>query len=78
MKKWLTDIKNYAPDEDQLSILLVGNKSDLNEKRQVQKDDPKLLGNYEYTEASAMTGEGVNPAFDLVIESMKRKREATL
>jgi Ras-related protein Rab-1A len=75
VKKWLTDIKNYAPDEDQLSILILGNKSDQEAKRQVTKEDiATQLGEYDFMEASAMTGEGVAAAFDVIINSMKKKR----
>ena len=54
-----------------ISLLLVGNKSDLNEKRQVSYDEASELAkdkNIEYIETSAKTGENVDVAFKKLIE----------
>lgn len=76
MKKWLEDIKSYAPDEDQLSLIILGNKSDMEEVRQVQSDDVKTLGEYETMEVSALNGENIEAAFNMIVQSMKQKRSA--
>lgn len=73
IKKWLSDIKAYAPDEEQLSILILGNKCDSEEKRQVKQDEVKNL-EYESFEVSALTGQNVDAAFNRIIELMKKKR----
>ncbi len=76
VKKWLEDIKSYAPDEDQLSLIILGNKSDIEDMRQVQPDEVKTLGDYESMEVSALSGQNIDAAFNVIVQSMKRKRMA--
>jgi 50S ribosomal subunit-associated GTPase HflX len=65
-------ILNLKPIE-QLSILILGNKCDSEEKRQVKQDEVKNL-EYESFEVSALTGQNVDAAFNRIIELMKKKR----
>lgn len=69
-EKWFTSLRDMIPNPDQYSILLVGNKKDLTESRQVLPERAidiakanKLNG---YLEISAKTGENVDEAFKFI------------
>jgi len=64
VKFWLQEIKQKAPEKT--SIILVGNKKDLEEQRMVDEKEVKQFAdtnNLQYFETSAKTGEGVEPSF---------------
>ncbi len=65
LTQWLSDAKTQArPD---ITILIVGNKADLEEERQVTTVEASKLAQAQgccgYVETSAKTGEGVEAAF---------------
>ena len=70
LNKWLEDIKNHV--QDNVFIVLCGNKIDLNNKRQVNFEDAQKFAkdnDLVYIETSAITGEGINKLFDLITKS---------
>ncbi|MHA2281593.1 MAG: GTP-binding protein [Promethearchaeota archaeon] len=71
---WYKELKEFTSDEE-IPIILVGNKSDLNEERQVFYQEGvkqanilsvKELVKLSYIETSALTGENIEDAFNLI------------
>jgi small GTP-binding protein len=80
--KWIEELKNNGPPN--ISILIVGNKSDLTNERVVPINDiNKLIGNkYLYYDVSAKNGNNVDLAFGKIktqifnrIKNIKNKRD---
>ena len=62
--KWYEDIKNNLGEE--IQGIIVGNKNDLVEQRQVMQEKVRKIAeklNLEYIETSALTGVNVDEAF---------------
>lgn len=69
VKKWHHDITKEC--DDNVVIALVGNKCDLENKRQVTYDDARTLAdelNISYYETSAKTGDNINNMFNELIQ----------
>ncbi len=71
---WYRELKEFTTDEE-IPIVLVGNKSDLSEERQVfyqegvkqaNKISDKEIIKLSYIETSALTGENIEDAFNLI------------
>jgi small GTP-binding protein len=71
---WYQELKDFTTDE-QIPIVIVGNKSDLDNERQINYKDGVKLANelseneiikLSYIETSALTGENVEDAFNLI------------
>ena len=75
--QWIKDAKDLArPD---ISIILVGNKSDLKDNRAVPfLDAAKFAQEYglSFIETSALTGENVSEAFNLLARTILNKIES--
>ena len=74
IEKWINDLKGAA-DKD-LTIIVVGNKCDLEEKRQVAKEKGEEKANkleVAFMETSAFSGENLDKAFELMIKEVYRK-----
>ncbi|MDH5404477.1 MAG: GTP-binding protein [Candidatus Heimdallarchaeota archaeon] len=73
-KNWYKEAITETPD--QLTIL-IGNKSDLPDEREVTKEEGETLsnelGSLFYIEASALSGDNVNTAFDKLGENLIKK-----
>jgi small GTP-binding protein len=70
MKNWIKDTENIDKD---IKGIIVGNKIDLSEKIEIQKDELNELGekkNMPVIECSAKENINVNEAFDLIIEEL--------
>jgi small GTP-binding protein len=66
MEDWINDIYNSIPDKSKISFLLVGNKSDLAEKREVNEYEAAKQASkneMEYIEISAYNGSNINEMF---------------
>lgn len=64
IKKWLQELKEHA--DPNIVIMLVGNKSDLTDKRAVKTEDAAKFAeenNLAYIETSAYDGNNVEEAF---------------
>lgn len=73
---WIEDIKNFGNHE--MSLIVVGNKCDLVENREVSKEEiDQFLQNYnyEYIEVSALTGENVKLGFEKISKLMTIENE---
>ncbi len=67
--KWLKDLEEYS--ENDLSCILIGNKTDLNDSRLVSTEDGKNLAEKikaaDFVETSAKYGENVEEAFKKLV-----------
>ena len=76
VKLWLNDVKNYARNE--CSIIIIGNKNDLNNKRSVKNSFVENFceeNNCLYIETSAINGENINKTFIKLSENIMNKIE---
>ena len=74
IEKWINDLKGAA-DKD-LTIIVVGNKCDLEEKRQVAKEKGEEKANkleVAFMETSAFSGENLDKAFEMMINEVYKK-----
>ncbi|XP_076605321.1 ras-related protein Rab-15-like [Chaetodon auriga] len=83
LAKWASDVDEYAPD--MVQRILVGNKSDEEQMRQVTKDQgSKLAETYgmEFFETSASTSSNISESFtrmaELVLQAHKRDLDTLL
>eukprot|EP01127_Copromyxa_protea_P021058 TRINITY_DN7145_c0_g1_i1.p2 TRINITY_DN7145_c0_g1~~TRINITY_DN7145_c0_g1_i1.p2 ORF type:complete len:310 (-),score=83.40 TRINITY_DN7145_c0_g1_i1:1778-2707(-) len=78
VERWLADIKEGAGN-DELNIMLIGNKSDLKHSRQVQKGKALEFAkenNLHFLETSAKEGKNVTRAFNILLtDTYKEKRQ---
>ena len=73
---WIEDFKNQSPTT--VSIIRVGNKSDLNDRRQVNTEEGQELANklgIQFYETSAKTGDNVNEIFYNSVDEIAKKIE---
>ena len=78
VENWINQIKEEASES--ILIILVGNNSDLIEKRVISYEEAEKLAkefNINYFECSAKTGENINVAFNDLIEQMVKKTDKT-
>jgi len=64
VNQWINEVKTIRGNET--TIIIVGNKNDLSEKRQVSEEEGKILAkeqNGMFFEASAKSGDNVNNIF---------------
>ena len=76
LKNWMEDINDKS--KSKIKVVIVGNKLDLEEKREITKKSLKSFADeYEvpYFETSALTGKGVEESFDKLIEILLKKNE---
>ena len=69
--KWISDLKLNG--DKNICIIILGNKSDLEDKREVNKEEGiKKSEMYKtaFLETSALNGENINKAFDELIEQI--------
>ncbi|XP_026461391.1 ras-related protein Rab-37-like [Ctenocephalides felis] len=79
IRAWLGEIREYAQDD--VVIMLIGNKADCGPERQVKKEEGERLAreyNVTFMETSAKTGVNVELAFLAIARELKyRKNEST-
>ena len=74
VENWIRDCKDSAPST--ALLVLIGNKSDLEDKRVISKnsgEDLAIENNMMFFETSALNGNGVNDAFQKCIEIIDEK-----
>jgi Ras-related protein Rab-11A len=67
--RWIGELKGNADNE--VSIILIGNKSDLEEHRQVTQEEAKIKAeqyNLAYLETSALQAINIDKSFNMMIE----------
>ena len=77
VKQWIDDCKNYMPNN--VVVVLVGNKSDLEDRREVTKDEgQEIADSYGllFYETSAKTGDNVNEVFNASLQEIARRIES--
>uniref|UniRef100_A0A1I8I5X4 Ras-related protein Rab-13 n=2 Tax=Macrostomum lignano TaxID=282301 RepID=A0A1I8I5X4_9PLAT len=77
VSRWLRNIDEHASEE--VERVLIGNKKDLNEKRQVTVEEGHRLSKEKdipFFETSAKTGDGVEASFRALTEIILRKTPA--
>jgi len=75
VEKWLQELKQHAFDD--IVIMLVGNKSDLKQAREVPTDEAKKFAqknNLLFIETSALDGENIKEAFYQTVSEIREKR----
>lgn len=68
---WIEDIKNFGNQD--MSIIIVGNKSDLVDQREVKREEVEEFCrkyDYNYMEVSAFTGDNVKLCFEAIAKKM--------
>ena len=77
LSRWLEDIKEFGPED--INIIIVGNKLDLNYQREVSYQDASMLAekyNIKYVEVSALTGKNVPDIFEILTNIMIKQELA--
>ena len=78
LKEWINSIKkNMESQNIYIPLVIIGNKLDMEELREIKKEDAEKFANennYKYFETSAKTGEGIdNSIRELIILVLKNK-----
>ena len=72
--KWINDLKMNG--DENISLILIGNKSDLQDQREVSLEDmtkkAELFG-VNFCETSALNNTNIDKVFDIVVEDMIKK-----
>ena len=74
LDKWITELK--ANGNEDIYIILIGNKLDLEKNREVMTNDVKRKAEelkVGYFETSAIDGSNIEHAFDVIVEEMSKK-----
>ena len=74
LEKWVNDLKSAG--DPKITIILIGNKSDLEENRQVSKEQgeekAKSFG-CAFLETSALSGDNIGKAFNMMVKEIFEK-----
>ena len=71
IKNWIKQIKDQV--SSRVSVVLIGNKIDLVDKREVKTEEGEELGkeyNYQFFETTAKDGININEAFEALIKAI--------
>ena len=74
VEKWVNDVTAIA--DKKITIILIGNKSDLEDQRQVTKEqgqDKASKLEIAFLETSAFSGENLDKAFDMMLNEIYKK-----
>ena len=77
LKSWLNECKEMCSKD--ILIVIIGNKTDLENKRTVTFDDGKIFAddnNLIFFETSALNGEGINDVFQFCVKEIVEKLES--
>ena len=72
--KWVSDLKASA--DKKITLLLIGNKCDLEDQRQITKEEAEQKAkSFEvaYLETSALSGENLEKAFEMLVNEVYKK-----
>ena len=74
VENWLKDLKSSA--DEKISVLLIGNKNDLEEEREVKTEDGEMKAKefgIAFLETSALNGTNIEKAFKTLVEEVYSK-----
>ena len=74
VEKWVNDVTAVA--DKKITIILIGNKSDLEDQRQVTKEQGQEKANkleIAFMETSAFSGDNLDKAFDMMMNEVYKK-----
>ena len=74
VEKWVNDVTAVA--DKKITIILIGNKSDLEDQRQVTKEQGQEKANkleLAFLETSALSGDNLDKAFDMMMNEVYKK-----
>ena len=74
VEKWVSDVTSVA--DKKITIVLIGNKSDLEDQRQVTKEEAQDKANkleIAFMETSAFSGDNLDKAFEMMINEVYKK-----
>lgn len=77
VQNWIKELKTHGNEETE--IIILGNKSDLSNEREISEEDIKseIKNKYKYFEVSAKSGNNISLAFDelkkLIMHNLKNK-----
>ena len=74
IENWLIDLKNSA--DQKISVILIGNKNDLEEEREVKTEEGKMKAKefgIAFLETSALNGTNIENAFKTLVEEVYNK-----
>jgi len=74
LDKWLNEVRDHG--DEKVEVILVGNKSDLEPKRQVSKAEGQKYADEQglcFVESSALNSSNVDMAFEKLITSIYNK-----
>eukprot|EP01123_Difflugia_compressa_P015184 TRINITY_DN8407_c0_g1_i1.p1 TRINITY_DN8407_c0_g1~~TRINITY_DN8407_c0_g1_i1.p1 ORF type:complete len:228 (-),score=29.22 TRINITY_DN8407_c0_g1_i1:186-869(-) len=77
LESWLQDVRD-APGNENTQILLIGNKMDLEDSREVSTEkgvEFSRTHNLNFMETSALTGDNVDKAFQIVLQDIYKLTE---
>ena len=77
LRGWLHDVRQHAPET--VSILLVANKSDLDNNRKIFPEDLQYISNQygvQYIEVSAKSGAGINNILNITTTNILQKHKS--
>ena len=78
LKDWIQSIKNNLGDDNNIPIIIIGNKIDMEGIRETKKEDAEKFSKengYQYFETSCKTGEGVDDAIRNLVEQILNQRD---
>ena len=74
VEKWVSDVTSVA--DKKITIVLIGNKSDLEDQRQVTKEEAQDKANkleIAFMETSAFSGDNLDKAFEMMMNKVYKK-----
>ena len=74
VEKWVSDVTSVA--DKKITIVLIGNKSDLEDQRQVTKEEAQDKANkleIAFMETSAFSGDNLDKAFEMMMNEVYKK-----
>ncbi|EFC37378.1 rab family small GTPase [Naegleria gruberi] len=80
VQKWITNIEKNTSPQDDITVLLVGNKADLADERMVKTEEANAFCKNtscvvdRVFEVSAKSGQNVNDAFMALVEAIHKKK----
>ena len=78
LKDWIEQIKNNLGNDIKIPVIIIGNKIDLDDERDVKKEDAANFSKekgYKYFETSCKTGEGVDDSIRNLVKLILERKE---